>query len=67
MSCKLAMPCDKKKECVLCAAVRNERQVFKYIRSEVETMTTKSPGKLHIEADASIWEETTKMLSKALV
>ena len=69
-SCKLAMPRDKK-ECVLCAALWNEREVFKYIRTEVEPMTevitTKFQGTLHIEADASNWKDMTKILSKALV
>ena len=39
MICRLSMPCDKKRECVLCAALWNEREVFKYIRKELEPLT----------------------------
>ena len=48
----------------------NERQVFKYIRSDkatlTELITPKFQGTLHLEEGATNWEEMTKMMSKVL-
>ena len=55
---------------MICAALWNEREFFKYIGSEVETLTeviaTKFQGTIHIEPNGSNWLEMTKRLSKVM-
>ena len=70
MECSMKEPCNKNSWCSMCAAKGSEKELYKYVRVEInsteEILRTRMEGTHKLEQGATNWREMANGLATVL-